>query len=196
MPAPLPLVAQAAAAPVPQRDVLILWASQTGNAQDAAERCAETLSAQAIAARHLPMEEVAPATLAEASHVLVLASTFGDGDPPDNGASFWQALAREDAPRLDHLSFAVLAFGDSSYDQFCGFGRKMDARLEALGARRLVDRVDCEPDHDGADLAWINSVIPVLAAPALPASALPAEPAQPVAAPRLPQSPATTARTR
>jgi sulfite reductase (NADPH) flavoprotein alpha-component len=60
MPAPLPVVAQAAAAPVPQRDVLILWASQTGNAQDAAERCAETLSAQAIAARHLPMEEVAP----------------------------------------------------------------------------------------------------------------------------------------
>lgn len=152
------------AAPAPTGpEVLLLWASQTGRAEEAAARVAASLSAQSIAARPRPMADATPADLAAASHVLLLASTFGDGDPPDNGQSFWDALSAENAPRLDHLSFSVLAFGDSSYDQFCGFGRKLDARLETLGARRLAPRQDCEPDADEA--GWLGALIPALTAP-------------------------------
>lgn len=159
--APAPAHAAPAAPAAPAKpSILILWASQTGRAQDAATRAAAHLSTRAIAARPLCMADTTPADLAQTSHALILASTFGDGDAPDNGAAFWDALAHDTAPRLDHLSYAVLAFGDSSYDQFCGFGRKMDARLADLGARRLIDRRDCEPDHDEG--AWLDTLVPAL----------------------------------
>jgi sulfite reductase (NADPH) flavoprotein alpha-component len=145
--------------------ILILWASQTGRAEEAAARAAAALAPRA---RLLAMDKATPADLATARHALLLASTFGDGDAPDNGSAFWHALTQEDAPRLDHLGFAVLAFGDSSYDQFCGFGRKLDARLEALGARRLAPRADCEPDADSPEAPWLETLLPRLAAPPEP----------------------------
>jgi sulfite reductase (NADPH) flavoprotein alpha-component len=76
---------------------------------------------------------------------------------------FLGCAQRRHRPRLDHLAFSVLAFGDSSYDQFCGFGRKLDARMEALGAKRLTPRHDCEPDGD--ETGWLGAVIPALSAP-------------------------------
>ncbi|MFC6601669.1 flavodoxin domain-containing protein [Ectobacillus funiculus] len=75
-----------------------------------------------------------------------VASTFGAGDPPDNGESFWQALQADNAPCLPDLRYTVLGFGDSSYDLFCRFARNLDIRLEQLGAQRLRGRVDCDTD--------------------------------------------------
>ncbi len=158
------ITAAAPAERVAKDGPLVLWASQTGNAEDFATRLADRLGGSQL----VSMDDLQLAELATAHDVLVITSTFGDGGPPDNGADFWQRLDSPDAPTLDGIRYAVLGIGDRSYDNFCGHAKSIDSRLAALGATRILERTECEVYDDEPMDRWAEKVTALVAAPAEP----------------------------
>lgn len=137
----------------------VLWASQTGNAEEFAATAVQRLTESGIRPRLLDMDSCELDVLT--GDVLVVTSTFGDGGPPDNGAGFWTRLD-DSANRLTGMRYAVFALGDSSYDDFCGHGRKLDTLFADRGAKQLLPRQDCEPDFDEPGARWLDAVIAAL----------------------------------
>jgi sulfite reductase (NADPH) flavoprotein alpha-component len=151
--------AAGASASTSGRAVTVLYGSQGGNAEGLARRVAEALKARGVSAAVLDMLQCTKADLAGAHSLLVVVSTYGEGDPPDSALPLWELLESRKAPSLAGKSFSVLALGDSSYQKFCETGRRFDAKLEALGATRLHPRVDCDIDFEPSAGTWIEGVV-------------------------------------
>ncbi|HQT62458.1 MULTISPECIES: sulfite reductase flavoprotein subunit alpha [unclassified Acidiphilium] len=152
-----------AAPPAAKTKLTILFATESGNSEALANAAKKDAQKRGFAPRVLDMADIAPAALAEAENLLVIASTWGEGEAPQRAAPFMRALLAEDAPALDGVTFAVLALGDSSYAQFCETGKQIDARLEALGARRIAPRLDCDLDYEAPAANFIDSLFTALA---------------------------------
>jgi sulfite reductase (NADPH) flavoprotein alpha-component len=143
-----------AAQPAASARATIVYGSQTGNARRAAEQLLGELEAAGLPARLLRADAYPTRELAQEKLLFVVISTQGEGDPPDDSIGLVEFLNGKRAPKLAELKFAVLGLGDSSYADFCGIGRKLDARLAELGAQRLFAAGEADLDIDAVAAPW------------------------------------------
>lgn len=141
------------------KEVTVLYGSQTGNAQKIAENTGKKLNENGFEVTISSMSDFKPNNVKKVKNLLIVVSTHGEGDPPDNAISFHEFLHGRRAPKLDDLQFSVLSLGDSSYEFFCQTGKDFDKKLEELGGKRLHPRVDCDLDYDEQVALWTEGVI-------------------------------------
>lgn len=165
--------------------ILILYGTETFNAEGLAEDTGEALEAAGFTCEVVDMDDFDLSELTAATTLLIVTSTYGNGDPPANAEPLFEYLMGSDAPRLDGLRFSVCGLGDTTYARFSQCGKDFDRRLEELGGRRFVARKDCDVDFEEPWQEWCDAVVAALqAGPGVAGSATPAdEPATSEASP-------------
>ena len=157
--------APAAAAPAPAAEplrVAVISASQTGNARKVAAELQQRLAAAGVNAVHAAAADYKPKNIAGEQLVLLVTSTQGEGEPPEEALSLYKLLSGKKAPKLSDLKFAVLGLGDSSYPMFCGAGKSFDELLAKLGGERLLERQDCDLEYQAEAAAWLDKIVPLV----------------------------------
>jgi sulfite reductase (NADPH) flavoprotein alpha-component len=140
------------------KSLTILYGSQTGNAKSVAQEFKAKLDALNIPATIVSMADYKQKQLKTESYVVIIVSTHGIGEAPDDAVALHSFLAGKKAPKLNDLNFAVLGLGDTSYEFFCQTAKDFDKRLQDLGATRITDRVDCDVDYDADVAAWFDTI--------------------------------------
>lgn len=168
-------VAAPVSAPAVSREVTVLYGSQTGNSIGLSKKLGKKLEEQGLQVTLSSMGDFKPNGLKKIENLLIVVSTHGEGEPPDNAIPFHEFLNSKRAPKLDGLRYSVLALGDTSYEFFCQTGKDFDKRLQELGATALVPRVDCDVDFDEPSAAWMNDVLASLSGAATTAGAVTSE---------------------
>ena len=148
-----------AAPPKARVPLTILFGTESGNGEALAQRARRIAAKLGFAVKLADMADTTPAQMAAVPNLMLIASTWGEGDPPQRAVDFYDALLADDAPRFEKTRFAVLSLGDRAYAQFCEIGKRMDDRIAALGGARIVDRVDCDLDFETAAGSWIESTL-------------------------------------
>jgi sulfite reductase (NADPH) flavoprotein alpha-component len=140
--------------------VHILWGSQSGNAQNLAHVIGDSLSEFDTEVHD--MGSMDPEELHTIKTLIIVTSTYGDGEPPDNASDLMSYLKFTDDLNLEHLSFAVIGLGDTYYPHFCQAGKDFDEYLSKRGARALLHRLDCDLYYEEQYPDWVNSLKSVL----------------------------------
>lgn len=154
-------ISSTVAAPASTVKALVLYGTESGNSEKLADRAAKEAKKLGITATVKNMADISVADLKKHSNLLVVVSTWGDGEPPDSATAFYKAfIASED--KLSNLNYSVCSLGDSSYEKFCQIGKDVDAKLSALGARSIAARADCDVDYEDTYAAWLSATLSAL----------------------------------
>jgi sulfite reductase (NADPH) flavoprotein alpha-component len=156
---------QPAAPARPAEPLTIVYATESGNSEKLAGDLAKAARKSGLKPTIIDMADLDLATLGSSKRLIVIAATWGEGEPPARATRVYNELMSEGAPRLDGVEFGVLALGDTAYAEFCAIGKKIDERLAALGGKRVVDRTDCDLDFAEPAARWIGDAVKVLTPP-------------------------------
>ncbi len=159
-------IAQPAAPPRAAEPINIVYASESGNCEKLANDLAKISRKNGLKPNLIDMADLDMAALSSAKRLVFIAATWGEGEPPARATRAYNEFMSDAAPRLEGIEFGVLALGDTAYVEFCAVGKKIDERLAALGAKRVVDRVDCDLDFAAPATEWIGDAVKALAPPA------------------------------
>ncbi|EGR0722989.1 assimilatory sulfite reductase (NADPH) flavoprotein subunit [Vibrio alginolyticus] len=151
--------ATAAVSAKPAGKLSIIFASQTGNAKGVAEALEQEAKAEGIAVELFDASDYKGKNLAKETHVIIVASTNGEGEAPDNAIELHEFLQSKKAPKLPNLQYGVIALGDSSYEFFCQTGKDFDTYLSKLGATPFIERLDCDVDYEAPATEWRKNAL-------------------------------------
>ena len=146
------------------RSLEILFGSQSGNAEGLASKIAKNAKSYGLQGNVHDMDGFDFNSLSSKKRVIIVCSTWGEGEQPDNAEELWKFANSGAASRLEQTHFAVCALGDTSYEFFCESGKEWDGLFEKLGATRIAERIDCDVDYDAPASEWALKALPALAA--------------------------------
>ena len=146
------------------RSLVLLFGSQSGNSEGLVSKISKDAKAYGLEGEIHDMDVFDFNSLSDKRRVLIVCSTWGEGEMPDNAEDLWQFAASEAASKLEGVHFAICALGDTSYEFFCQSGKDWDGRFEELGATRIIERLDCDVDYDDPAAEWLLAALPALAA--------------------------------
>lgn len=170
---------QAATSP----ELTVLYGTESGNSEGLADQTVKAAKDFGFKAKAVNMADLKISKLKEIQNLLVIVSTWGEGDPPETAVDFYEEFMSGKAPKLENTRFSVLGLGDTSYEEFCKMGKDFDSRLEALGAERIFERKDCDVDYDDDYETWHKGALKALEALTAPAAVTAPAAAVPTAAP-------------
>lgn len=159
-----PVAAAGAEAAAPGGSLTILYGSQTGNAKGVASAIKAQAEARGLPVTLTSMADYKPKQLKKESHLLVVVSTYGEGEPPESAVDLFEQLKKGKVGKLDGLRFAVLGLGDSSYEFFCQTGKDFDGFLAKAGAERIHELASLDVDYQDAAKAWGEQAVTAVAA--------------------------------
>ena len=142
-----------------ENEIIIAFGTETGNAEMLAEDAANAASDFNLEGRVCDMEDLSVDDLSSASRVMIICSTWGEGDQPYNAQDLYDDVCDSSDDSMNGVSFAVLALGDTAFDLFCESGKEWDRILEEKGGTRVHERIDCDTDYEDFADEWISEAL-------------------------------------
>jgi sulfite reductase (NADPH) flavoprotein alpha-component len=141
------------------KEIIIAFGTETGNAEMLAEDAASAASSFDLEGKVCDMEDLSVDDLSSAKMVIIVCSTWGEGDQPDNAQDLYDDVCDSDDGCMDGVNFAVLALGDTAFEMFCESGKEWDRILEEKGGTRVHERIDCDTDYEDYADEWIEEAL-------------------------------------
>ena len=139
--------------------LLLIFGTETGNAEELAEDAANMAKGFDLEASVMDMEDIEPDDISTSKRLIVVCSTWGEGEQPVNAQDLYDAVTETEDGSMDGVNFAVLALGDTAFELFCESGKEWDTILEEKGGKRVNDRIDCDTDYDDYAEEWLEATL-------------------------------------